>query len=86
MSQVMSQATAPAFVLGAVAAFVAVLLNRMTSVIERIRSRNEIADGDTARAHSAFSSRSASPDLYWARNWIGDAVRSRFSPPPSNGR
>ena len=51
MSQVMSQATAPAFVLGAVAAFVAVLLNRMTSVIERIRSRNEIADGDTARAH-----------------------------------
>jgi Protein of unknown function (DUF2721) len=51
LSQVMSQATAPAFVLGAVAAFVAVLLNRMTSVIERIRSRNEIADGDTARAH-----------------------------------
>ena len=33
------------------AAFVAVLLNRMTSVIERIRSLNEIADGDTARAH-----------------------------------
>ena len=51
LSQVMSQATAPAFVLGAVAAFVAVLLNRMTSVIERIRSLNEIADGDTARAH-----------------------------------
>jgi hypothetical protein len=51
LSQVMSQATAPAFVLGGVAAFVAVLLNRMTSVIERIRSLNEIADGDTARAH-----------------------------------
>ena len=51
LSQVMSQATAPAFVLGAVAAFVAVLLNRMTSVIERIRSLNEIADDDTARAH-----------------------------------
>jgi len=49
--RVMSQATAPAFVLGGVAAFVAVLLNRMTSVIERIRSLNEIADGDTARAH-----------------------------------
>ena len=47
----MSQATAPAFVLGAVAAFVAVLLNRMTSVIERIRSLNEIADDDIARAH-----------------------------------
>jgi len=43
LSQVMSQATAPAFVLGAVAAFVAVLLNRMTSVIERIRMNMEPA-------------------------------------------
>src|SRR5271166_1423705 len=51
LSQVMSQATAPAFVLGAVAGFVAVLLGRMTSVIDRIRSLNEIADDDTARAH-----------------------------------
>ena len=51
LSQVMSQATAPAFVLGAVAAFVAVLLNRMTSVIERIRSLNEIAADDPARTH-----------------------------------
>ena len=51
LSQVMSQATAPAFVLGAVAAFVSVLLGRMTSVLERIRSLNEIADDDTDRAH-----------------------------------
>jgi Protein of unknown function (DUF2721) len=51
LSQVMSQATAPAFVFGAVAAFVAGLLNWMTSVIERIRSLNEIAADDTARAH-----------------------------------
>jgi hypothetical protein len=49
--QVMSQATAPAFVLGAVAGFVAVLLNRVTILIERIRSLNEIADNDTARSH-----------------------------------
>jgi hypothetical protein len=47
----MLQATAPAFVLGAVAGFVAVLLNRMTILIERIRSLNEIADHDTARSH-----------------------------------
>jgi len=47
----MSQATAPAFVLGAVAGFVAVLLNRMTILIERIRSLNEIADHDAARSH-----------------------------------
>jgi Protein of unknown function (DUF2721) len=51
LSQVMSQSTAPAFVLGAVAAFVAVLLGRMTNVLDRIRSLNEIADDDTARAH-----------------------------------
>jgi len=50
LSQVMSQAAGPAFVLGAVAAFIAVLLSRMTAVIERIRSLNEIADEDTARA------------------------------------
>jgi hypothetical protein len=49
--QVMSQATAPAFVLGAVAGFVAVLLNRTTILIERIRSLNEIADHDAARSH-----------------------------------
>ena len=50
ISKVMSQATGPAFVLGAVAAFIAVLLSRITVVIDRIRSLNEIADNDTARA------------------------------------
>lgn len=50
LSQVMSQATAPAFVLGAVAAFVAVLLSRMANVIDRIRSLNEIGNDDAARA------------------------------------
>jgi hypothetical protein len=51
LSQVMSQATAPAFVLGAVAAFIAILLGRMTTVLDRIRSLNEITDDDAARAH-----------------------------------
>lgn len=51
LSQVMSQATGPAFVLGAVAAFIAVLLGRMAVVMDRIRSLNEISDKDTARAH-----------------------------------
>ena len=51
LSHVMSEATAPAFVLGAVAGFVAVLFGQMTTVIERIRSLNEIAAEDTARAH-----------------------------------
>ena len=51
LSQLMSQATAPAFVLGAVAGVVSILLGRMTTVIDRIRSLNEIADSDTTRAH-----------------------------------
>ena len=50
LSQAMSEATAPAFVLGAVAAFIAVLLSRQTVVLDRIRSLNEIADDDSAHA------------------------------------
>ena len=50
LSQVMVQATAPAFILGAVAGFVSILLGRMTNVMDRIRSLNEIADGDSVRA------------------------------------
>ena len=51
LSQVMAQATAPAFILGAVAGFISILLGRMTSVIDRIRNLNEIAEGDTVRAY-----------------------------------
>jgi hypothetical protein len=51
LSQVMAQATAPAFILGAVAGFVSILLGRMTGVIDRIRNLNEIAEGDTVRAY-----------------------------------
>ena len=51
LSQVMAQATAPAFILGAVAGFISILLGRMTSVIGRIRNLNEIAEGDTVRAY-----------------------------------
>jgi hypothetical protein len=51
LSRVISEATAPAFVLGAVAGFVSILLGRMTAVVERIRQLNEIADDETARAH-----------------------------------
>ena len=51
LSQVMTEATAPAFVLGVVAGFVSILLARMTTVVDRIRSLNEIADHDSSRAH-----------------------------------
>jgi hypothetical protein len=51
LSQVMSQATAPAFVLGAVAGFVSILLGRITAIVDRIRNLNEIGEDDTARVH-----------------------------------
>ena len=50
IAQLMSQATAPAFILGAVAAFIAILLGRLTLVIERIRSLNDIPNDDSVRA------------------------------------
>lgn len=49
LSQVISHATAPSFLLGAVAGFVSVLIGRMNQVLERIRSINDIADTDLDR-------------------------------------
>src|SRR5215831_8517175 len=51
LSQVISQATGPAFVLGAVAGFVSILMGRMTAVMDRIRHLNDIADDESARVH-----------------------------------
>jgi hypothetical protein len=48
LSHVISEATAPAFVLGAVAGFVSILVGRLTAVIERIR--HDIADDEHSRA------------------------------------
>lgn len=50
LSQVISQATAPAFVLGSVAAFVSILSNRLNAVIDRIRNLNDIDSDDRSRA------------------------------------
>jgi hypothetical protein len=50
LSEVIAHATAPAFLLGAVSGFVAVLMGRMNGIIDRIRSINAIADDDAARA------------------------------------
>jgi hypothetical protein len=41
---------APAFLIGAVAGFVAVLMGRMNGIIDRIRTVNRIAADDQARA------------------------------------
>jgi hypothetical protein len=51
LSQVISHATAPAFLLGAVAGFVSILIARISGIIDRVRSLNMISDDDAARAH-----------------------------------
>ena len=71
LSQVMVQATAPAFILGAVAGFVSILLGRMTNVMDRIRSLNEIAEDGRARAHL----KSDIPRLQRRASLLNSAVR-----------
>ena len=51
LSEVMREAAAPAFVLGAVAAFISILVGRLTSVLDRIRNLNAIPDDDKSRGH-----------------------------------
>ena len=51
LSRMMSEAMAPAVVLGAVAGFVSILLGRLTAVVDRIRSLNDVDDDDSNRGH-----------------------------------
>src|SRR5258707_409372 len=51
LSQVISQAIAPAFILGALAAFISLLILRMNRVVDRSQASNGIGDTDAARAH-----------------------------------
>jgi hypothetical protein len=50
LSQIISHALAPAFLLGAVAAFVSILIGRMNGIIDRVRNLNLIADDEAPRA------------------------------------
>jgi len=50
LSQVITQVTAPTFLLGAVAAFVSVLLSRMNRIIDRSQALNAISDHDQTKA------------------------------------
>jgi hypothetical protein len=49
LAHVISQATAPAFLLGALAAFIAVLINRLNRIVDRTVVLNGIPDEDTVR-------------------------------------
>ena len=51
LSQVITQVTAPAFLLGAVASFTSVLIARMNRIIDRSQTLNAIGDDDVSRAH-----------------------------------
>jgi hypothetical protein len=44
LSQVITQITAPSFLLGAVAAFISVLVARMNRIIDRSQALNAISD------------------------------------------
>ena len=50
LSQVIAQVTAPAFLLGAVAAFISVLISRMNRIIDRSQSLNAIGDDNLGKA------------------------------------
>ena len=51
LTHIFSQATAPTFFLGAVAAFVSLMSSRLNELIGRMRNLNEITEDDPARAH-----------------------------------
>ena len=51
LSQIISHAMGPAFLLGSVAGFISILIARMNGIIERVRSLNTIADDDGPRVH-----------------------------------
>jgi hypothetical protein len=52
LSQVISQAIAPAFLLGALAAFTALLITRLNRIVDRTIALNSIADDDPVKAGS----------------------------------
>jgi hypothetical protein len=52
LSHVISQSAAPAFLLGAIAAFIAILISRLNRIIDRTIVLNGISDADTTNIGS----------------------------------
>jgi len=50
LSEIISQVTPPAFLLGAVAAFISLLIARMNRIIDRSQALSAIGEGDAAKA------------------------------------
>jgi hypothetical protein len=57
LSQVITQVTAPAFLLGAVASFTSVLIARMNRIIDRSKTLNAIGEDEASRTHLKLISR-----------------------------
>jgi hypothetical protein len=51
LAAVFAHAAAPAFLLAGVGGFVSVLMGRINTVVDRLRSLSEVIDGDPARGH-----------------------------------
>ena len=75
---VISQAAAPAFVLGAVASFLSVLLSHMNRVIDHARTINDLPNDDPRKAHlndDLFQLRRRAVVLHRAIYWaIGSGI------------
>jgi hypothetical protein len=46
LASIFSQAAAPAFLIGGIAAFISVLMGRLNGIVDRLRHLSDIADGD----------------------------------------
>ena len=68
LSLVISQAAAPAFLLGAVASFLAVLVGHMSRIIDRARAINTTPDQDPNKAvpHLKLRATLVNRAIYWA--------------------
>ena len=72
LSQVIAHAMSPAFLLGALAGFVALLTARVNGIIDRTRTINAIREDDTAPAHLKVDL----PRLQRRAKLVNDAILS----------
>lgn len=70
LSQVISQAAAPAFLLGALAAFISVLISRLNRIIDRTIVLNGIPAEDAARSRL----KADLPRMMWRATLVNRAI------------
>lgn len=78
LSLVISQAAAPAFLLGTVASFLSVLVSHMSRIIDRSRAIHAIADGDPMKAQLPvlrFRATLIIRAIHWA---VGSGISTRI--------